>query len=194
MNLSLEKGATMFCFEALVLEEFVRDDKIMSDAENKAQKRLATRGSLDDISEAVVTTSDKTIRGKISNLGSTGMFLKSQEELAVDEKVEILLMFLPDERPDLSMYAKGKVVRVEETGLAFHFTDIDIGLLGKYIIALLNIQSSKVSEDVFKLPSAEKVAIPVPNAQDSKSAGKKGGRRGPIVKNLAKAIRIKPAK
>lgn len=82
----------------------------------------------------------KTVTAKISNLSSKGMFLKIDENLVIDTKLEIQINFNPGKDPEISLQAKGVVLRSENEGFAVLFTKIDTEELGQCIMQKLNLK------------------------------------------------------
>ena len=112
------------------------------------QKRRYTRSGVWDNTDATIIVQEKisyakidhlTIKGKVENLGSSGMFLKTNELVPVPASAEIMINFDPkSQKPDLQMKALGKTVRLTKKGVGIKFTSIDLARLQKCIINKIN--------------------------------------------------------
>jgi hypothetical protein len=110
--------------------------------------RKVTRSPVWPETEATVTYTDKfnmkthnqlSIRGGVGDLGSSGMFLLTKEEIPLNTKVDIAINFDPSaESSELSLSASGKTVRITKDGVGIKFTAIDLNQLQKCIISRLN--------------------------------------------------------
>ncbi len=81
-----------------------------------------------------------TIKGYVSDLGASGMFLITPETVPVPAKVEITINFAPDttQAKDFTLTAMGETVRVTHEGVGIRFTSIDLARLQQCIIAKMN--------------------------------------------------------
>jgi hypothetical protein len=107
--------------------------------------RKVTRSSVWPETEAVVTYLDlilkknRSIQGKVGDLGSKGMFLLTNEPVPLDIAVAITINFAKSpQMSHLSLSASGKTVRTTSEGVGIKFTSIDLQKLQKCIIAKLN--------------------------------------------------------
>lgn len=110
--------------------------------------RKVTRSPVWPETEAIMTYSDlftrkskkkMTVTGKVGDLGSSGMFFLTNENIPLDIPVDITINFDPKlSRPELSLSAAGKTVRANSEGVGIKFTEIDLTHLQKCIIAKLN--------------------------------------------------------
>jgi hypothetical protein len=74
---------------------------------------------------SVVKYKDFIIEGEVENLSTGGLLLKTTEELAADEPVEITI-FLYGMSSHLSLNMIGKIVRKTDDGIAIKFMDMDL--------------------------------------------------------------------
>ncbi|MFW6297663.1 MAG: PilZ domain-containing protein [Desulfosalsimonas sp.] len=79
-----------------------------------------------------------TIKGNVSNLGSTGMFMITNEAVPVPAKAEIVIDFDPSRSESLTIEALGEVVRTAENGVGVRFTTINTERLQECILARMN--------------------------------------------------------
>ncbi|MBF0226438.1 MAG: PilZ domain-containing protein [Desulfobacterales bacterium] len=103
------------------------------------EKRIATRSDVQAKSEAIVKYEGRMIRGKVDNLGATGIFILTNEHVPINKEVEIRIIFLPDLAPFLTMTAKGIAVRYSKEGIGFRFSEIDILQLGQCVTTMINV-------------------------------------------------------
>jgi hypothetical protein len=118
------------------------------------KKRKDTRSGVWPDTDATIKvqenmTSNKidylTFKGKVENLGSSGMFLLTDELVPVPAIAEITINFdSASSKSDLWMTASGKTVRSTQKGVGIKFTSIDLTKLQKCIIK--NINGSTISE------------------------------------------------
>jgi len=131
------------------------------------QNRKYTRSSVWTATDATIKikenmTFDKkkhlTVKGKVENLGASGMFLLTKEQVPVPATAEITINFDNGSNlPDLLMTASGKTVRLGKNGVGIKFTSIDLSKLQKCIIQKIN--DSGISEceiDKYLFPDSEK--------------------------------------
>lgn len=111
------------------------------------KKRKSTRNKVWPETEVHVTFRDKAalksnslvrFKAGVDNLGSSGMFIKTEEHITSGTDVDLKIDFHPGGHPPIFLHAVGKVVRVEKTGFAVAFTQIDVHKLGECIMAKLN--------------------------------------------------------
>jgi hypothetical protein len=110
--------------------------------------RKVTRSPVWPETEATLTYMDKTnmkthnqlsIRGGVGDLGSSGMFFLTKEDIPLNTKVDIAINFDPGaESLELTLSASGKTVRSTKDGVGIKFTAIDLNQLQKCIISRLN--------------------------------------------------------
>ncbi len=111
------------------------------------EKRLATRSEVCDRTEARVRfkevldprlgSAETVIRGRVDNLGSKGLFLKTAQPIPAGRELEIRIVFDPQNPSGPVLTAKGEVIRTEERGVAIRFTQIDLDRLGACIFQVL---------------------------------------------------------
>lgn len=77
-------------------------------------------------------------RADVGNLGSSGIFIKTDEHINTGTEVDLKVDFQPGAHPPIFIHATGRVVRIEKSGFAVSFTDIDVKKLGECIMAKLN--------------------------------------------------------
>ncbi len=115
--------------------------------EHSDQKRQHTRSRVWADIEATLNLEDPfspggrnflQIRGKIEDLGSSGMFFKTEEPIPVPVPVEITIDFDPDHPGKLSIQAHGETVRKTSAGVGIRFTGINLQQLQQCILARMN--------------------------------------------------------
>lgn len=110
--------------------------------------RKVTRSPVWPETEAIVTYVDKlnlktnnrvSVRGGLGDLGSSGMFLITEEDIPLNTLVDIVINFDPSSpSTELSLSATGETVRVAKEGIGIRFASIDLKQLQKCIISRLN--------------------------------------------------------
>ncbi len=110
-------------------------------------QRKNTRNKVWPETEVHVSFRDKTalnsntivrFKAAVDNLGSNGVFIRTPEVLVSGTEVDMKIDFNPGGHPPNYIHARGKVVRVEESGFAVMFTKINVHDLGECIMAKLN--------------------------------------------------------
>jgi hypothetical protein len=81
-----------------------------------------------------------TIKGSVSDLGSSGMFLITPELVPVPAKAEITIDFDPSSKSKskIIITAMGETVRMTQEGVGIKFTSIDLVQLQQCIISKMN--------------------------------------------------------
>ena len=112
------------------------------------QKRRYTRSNAWHDMDATIKVTGKlsykkieylTVRGKVENLGSSGMFLLTNELVPVPATAEIVINFDCNAcKPEMVMKASGKTVRLTKQGVGIRFTAIDLKKLQKCIVRKIN--------------------------------------------------------
>jgi hypothetical protein len=74
---------------------------------------------------SVVKHNDRMIEGEVENLSTSGMLLKTLEEVSSGEAVEISI-FLYGTSSNLALKISGTVVRYTGTTVAIKFTELDL--------------------------------------------------------------------
>ena len=112
------------------------------------EKRSTSRNKVWPETEAVIKYRDpiasrpntiEILKENIANLGSRGMFIKTNEHLALNTELDILIDFNPGKSPGISLKAEGVVLRAENKGVAIQFTKINTQELGDCIMQKLDI-------------------------------------------------------
>jgi len=98
---------------------------------------------------ATIKAGDRQFQGDAENLSMNGMFLITEERLAVGEPVEITIL-LTGSAPEISICFNGRVCRSAENGLGFTFEQIDLDSYThlKNIISYNVEDSEKVMEEI----------------------------------------------
>jgi len=119
------------------------------------QNRKYTRSGVWPNTDAIIKVQESisydkvqylTVKGKVANLGSSGMFLITNELVPVPAIAEITINFDSTyNMPDMLMTASGKTVRLTKKGVGIEFTSIDLLKLQKCIIEKIN-NGSDISE------------------------------------------------
>ena len=99
---------------------------------------------------ATIKTAERQFQGNVENLSMRGMFLVTEECLAVGDMVEITIA-LSGTSPEISVSFEGKVCRIVENGLGFNFEKIDLDSYThlKNIIAYNSDDAEKVMEEIY---------------------------------------------
>lgn len=114
--------------------------------QKKKQIRENTRTQVWDDTKAVIKVADPysqsrevlTIRGRVADLGGTGMFLVTDDPVPVPADAEILIEFDPARASALKVHARGQTVRTSKDGVGIRFTEIDLNRLQQCILARMN--------------------------------------------------------
>ncbi|MBC2715403.1 MAG: hypothetical protein HF978_08850 [Desulfobacteraceae bacterium] len=86
-----------------------------------------------------------TVKGKVQNLGSSGIFILTDKLVPIPATAEITINFDSTSNiPGLLISASGKTVRLTKQGVGIEFTSIDLKKLQTCIIKKIN--SSDISE------------------------------------------------
>lgn len=90
-------------------------------------------------SSSMKTLNQLTVRAGVSDLGSSGMFLLTKQDIPLNTAVDVDINFDPSAKSsDLVVSASGKTVRATKDGVGIKFTAIDLNRLQKCIVAKLN--------------------------------------------------------
>lgn len=84
--------------------------------------------------EAVVRHQDVTFRGEVENLSLKGLFVRTDQKIPLNEKVDVA-MFFQGSSSELSFSLEAKVVRATDEGLGLNFRKIDIDSLVRSEVA-----------------------------------------------------------
>jgi hypothetical protein len=115
----------------------------------EANYRKVTRSQVWPETEATLKIADGfnknsrallTIKGSVSDLGSSGMFLITPELVPVPVKAEITIDFDPssNSKSKLIITAMGETVRMAPEGVGIKFTSIDLVKLQQCIVSKMN--------------------------------------------------------
>ncbi|MFP3980774.1 MAG: PilZ domain-containing protein [Desulfobacterales bacterium] len=112
----------------------------------KKQTRDNTRTRVWEDTSAIVKVADPysqsrevlTVKGRVADLGGTGMFLVTGDPVPVPAEAEISIDFDPDRPSLLRVHARGQTVRTSADGVGIRFTDIDLNRLQQCILARMN--------------------------------------------------------
>jgi len=86
------------------------------------------------------------IKGKVVNLGSTGMFLQTNEIVPVSSPADIIINFDPESTVSgLVLRTSGHVIHSTPEGIGIRFTSIDLAKLQKCIVGKMNKLESESS-------------------------------------------------
>lgn len=98
---------------------------------------------------ATIKTTEREFQGNVENLSMSGMFLITEERLAVGEPVAITIV-LTGSDPEISVCFDGTTCRVTENGLGFVFDKIEFDsyIHLKNIISYNMNDSEKVKEEI----------------------------------------------
>ena len=115
---------------------------------NFSNKRNSTRNRVWQDTEATIKMIDSSdfgsrttisIRGIVDNIGSTGMFLKTNDFIPVPSIADIIINFDPNSNSENnSIIASGETVRVTKNGVGVKFISIDSFELQRCIINKIN--------------------------------------------------------
>lgn len=84
-------------------------------------------------------TRDRTITGKVLDIGASGMFVETTETPPNDADVDIEVRFDPRSKSSpLKLRARGKITRVTARGMGVRFLSIDLARLQECIIKKIN--------------------------------------------------------
>ncbi|MGM0417368.1 MAG: PilZ domain-containing protein [Thermodesulfobacteriota bacterium] len=116
------------------------DEKVilLNDLENKTSSSRRKNDRIPYLAEIDFAMRGKAVRGYISNISESGMFVESYDK--PDQGTEISMAFPPPSREE-SVKLKGKVVRVDDKGFAVEFENRLNETLKKY--------DTKIISDIF---------------------------------------------
>lgn len=84
-----------------------------------------------------VSHSGRSFTGTVENLSLKGLFVKTDQQIPLDETVGVVLSFAGS-NGNLSLSLEGKVVRVSEDGIGVNFKKISIDSLEETLGATTN--------------------------------------------------------
>lgn len=127
------------------------------------QRRASTRSRVWSDTRAVISFADPTqpdkrssvsLKGKVRDIGSNGMFLEVREHVAANTDLHIEIFFDPGSHvSSLPIKARGKIVHSKKDGVGIRFTAIDLSRLQKCIVEKMN-RVERESKSVYTLGSA----------------------------------------
>lgn len=80
-----------------------------------------------------------TVTGTVQNLGSNGLFIETDEDVAVPLRADIIIDFDPESKISVfKIQATGETVHKSKEGIGIRFITIDLNKLQKCIIAKMN--------------------------------------------------------
>ncbi len=99
---------------------------------------------------ATANVGGRSFKGKISNLSMNGMFMETTERLPEGESAELLIS-LEGTEPEITVNFQGRVSRLTDEGIAFHFEKIDLDSYThlRNIIAYNIADAEKVMDEIF---------------------------------------------
>lgn len=99
---------------------------------------------------ATITTAGRSFQGAVANLSMNGLFVETSERLPEGTAVEIVITLAGTE-PELRVAFSGRVARLTETGVGFHFEKVDLDSYThlKNIIAYNIADPDKVMEEIY---------------------------------------------
>ncbi|ANA40700.1 MULTISPECIES: PilZ domain-containing protein [Geobacter] len=74
---------------------------------------------------ATVTRGEISFTGEVVDLSLNGMFVKTEEQPAIGEEVEVVIS-LAEGSPSLNVELAGEVVRADASGVAIRFSRIEV--------------------------------------------------------------------
>jgi hypothetical protein len=111
-------------------------------------KRRNTRSQVWPDTEATIKVAEAfgsdsrrhiVIKGKVVNLGSSGMFLETNEIVPVSAPADIIINFDPESTTSgLVIRTSGQVIHSTTEGIGIRFTSIDLAKLQKCIVGKMN--------------------------------------------------------
>jgi len=118
-------------------------------------KRRNTRSQVWPDTEATIKVAEAfgsdsrrqvVIKGKVTNLGASGMFLQTNEIVPVSAPAEIIINFDPESTISaLVLRTTGQVIHSTPDGIGIRFTSIDLAKLQKCIVGKMNKLESEAN-------------------------------------------------
>jgi len=98
--------------------------------------------------EATVKFDTRQFVGKVENLSLRGMFLTTNEKLAIGDDVEITIEL--NDHPENHVVINGRAIRIIEDGIAFIFDLVDFESYNhlKRIVELNSNDASKIEQEI----------------------------------------------
>ena len=133
------------------------------------RKRKCTRSLTWPETEAKITfrefvgakkTRERSVEGRVTNLGASGMRLKTLESVPLHIPLSIEIRFDPGSgSPDLKLRATGKTVRLCKDGVGIQFTAIDLKRLQACIVKKINLsEKRRALANTAEPPAAERLS------------------------------------
>ncbi len=99
---------------------------------------------------ATATVGGRSFQGKVSNLSMNGLFLETTERLPEGEAADLVIS-LEGTEPEIAVAFLGRVCRITEDGIGFHFEKIDLDSYThlRNIIAYNMADAEKVMDEIF---------------------------------------------
>ncbi len=99
---------------------------------------------------ATVSAGSRSFQGKVNDLSMNGVYLVTTERLSMGELVDITIS-LEGTDPEISVSFAGRLTRIQEDGMGFHFEKIDLDSYThlKNIIAYNIADPDKVMEEIY---------------------------------------------
>ena len=100
--------------------------------------------------DATVITTGRTFQGQVENLSMSGLFVRTDERMAVGDVADITVV-LSGTSPEIAMLFSGIVTRLTPEGIAFGFDRIDLDSYThlKNVVAYNFGDSEKVNEEIY---------------------------------------------
>lgn len=100
--------------------------------------------------KATATVNGRSFHGKVSNLSMNGMFLETPERLPEGDVAELTIR-LEGTDPEIAVVFTGRVTRITDDGIGFHFEKIDLDSYThlRNIIAYNIADAEKVMDEIF---------------------------------------------
>ena len=99
---------------------------------------------------ATIGAGSRSFQGAVANLSMNGLFVETAEQLPEGVVVEIVIT-LAGSDPEIRVAFSGRVARLTEAGIGFHFEKIDLDSYThlKNIIAYNMADPDKVMEEIY---------------------------------------------
>lgn len=99
---------------------------------------------------ASATVDGRSFQGTVSNLSMNGMFLETHERLPLDTLADLVIT-LEGSEPEIAVVFTGRVSRLTDDGIGFHFEKIDLDSYThlRNIVAYNIADAEKVMDEIF---------------------------------------------
>jgi len=98
--------------------------------------------------EAIVRHRDVTFRGEVQNLSLKGLFVRTDQKIPLNEKVDVAMLF-HGSSSELSFNLEASVVRATGDGIGLNFRKIDIDSLVRAETAAAASDRQQVIEEFY---------------------------------------------